>query len=132
MEDRMRSIYILLAFMILIGSCQGAAITSALNFTATTSQVEPFVSFFVGNSSCNQTGTVPDGATTNFKGSTYKFRVAVDPGTNYFRINATGGDHIGGNDYYYTTDFPASAVIYCNGASYDIEAIVGTWIAAAA
>jgi len=121
----MKTVYIFLAIILIIGSTQGMGITTALNRTVTTT---PGIVYFVGNATYNQTVTLPDAATVGWKGYMIPFIVVVDPGANYFRINATGGDDISGNNCYVTTDAVASLILTSDGTNYRVIGTpLGTW-----
>ncbi len=123
----MKLIFILLAAMLIVAPVYGIGITTALNKTGTAT---PSLMWFVGNATYNQTYTLPDAATTGWKGWPITFIVAVDPGSNYFRLNATGGDDVAGNNYYATTDLGASLTAVSDGTDYEIIGTPkGTWVA---
>jgi hypothetical protein len=124
----MKKVLVLLVVLFLIGHASGLGVTTALDRTVA---AKPGVVFFVGNASANQTFTLPDAATANLKGFPFEFVVNTDPGSYYFRLYATGADHIGGNDYYYITESGAVKVT-SDGADYHIQSHEGTWVAAAA
>ena len=121
----MKPIYlILIALMLCISVSSAAPITSGLNVTVTSSQVGPWL---VGNSSYNQTLTLPDAGLANFPGKEFAFTVKVNPGTHWVRLVGTGGDTIGGAAIYATTDYPANVVIYSDGTNWLVKSYKGLW-----
>ena len=124
----MKQIFILFAVFCLIGSACGLGITTSLDRTVS---AKPGVVFFVGNASANQTFTLPDAATANLKGFPFEFVVNTDPGSYYFRLTATGGDDIGGNNYYVITE-PGALKVTSDGTDYHVQSHEGTWVASAA
>jgi len=124
----MRDIFTLFVVMALIGSASGIGITTSLDRTVS---AKPGVVFFVGNASANQTFTLPDAATVNLKGFPFEFVVNTDPGSYYFRLTATGADHIGGNDYYIITELGAAKVV-SDGNDYHVQMHEGNWTSSGA
>ncbi len=121
----MKPIYlILLALLLCISASSAATITTALNVTVTSSQAGPWM---VGNSSYNQTLTLPDAGLTNFPGKEFAFTIKVNPGTNWVRIVGTGGDTIGGAAIFATSDYPANVVVYSDGTNWQVKSYKGLW-----
>lgn len=74
----------------------------------------------------NVTLTLPDAATV--PGRMYFISVSGDPGANYARITATGGDDINANNYLVSTEQWSTAVIVASNGAY--RALTsGTWAA---
>ncbi len=74
----------------------------------------------------NVTLTLPDAATV--PGRMYFISVSGDPGANYARVTATGGDDINANNYLVSTDQWSTAVIVASNGAY--RALTsGTWAA---
>mgnify|MGYP001769290308 CR=1 FL=1 len=74
----------------------------------------------------NVTLTLPDAATV--PGRMYFISVSGNPGANYARITATGGDDINANNYLVSTDQWSTAVIVASNGAY--RALTsGTWAA---
>ena len=74
----------------------------------------------------NVTLTLPDAATV--PGRMYFISVSGNPGSNYARITATGGDDINANNYLVSTDQWSNAVIVASNGAY--RALTsGTWAA---
>ena len=80
----------------------------------------------VDASGANRTLTLPDAATVD--GRIYFISVAGNPGNNYVRITATGGDDINANNYLVSTDQWSNAwIVASNGAYRAVTS--GTWTA---
>ena len=76
----------------------------------------------------NVTLTLPDAATV--PGRMYFISVSGNPGANYARVTATGGDDINANNYLVSTDQWSTAVIVASNGAY--RALTsGTWAAQA-
>lgn len=74
----------------------------------------------------NVTLTLPDAATV--PGRMYFISVSGNPGANYARVTATGGDDINANNYLVSTDQWSTAVIVASNGAY--RALTsGTWAA---
>ena len=74
----------------------------------------------------NVTLTLPDAATV--PGRMYFISVSGNPGANYVRITATGGDDINANNYLVSTEQWSTAVIVASNGAY--RALTsGTWAA---
>lgn len=74
----------------------------------------------------NVTLTLPDAATV--PGRMYFISVSGNPGANYARITATGGDDINANNYLVSTEQWSTAVIVASNGAY--RALTsGTWAA---
>jgi hypothetical protein len=118
--------------IILVLGINAQALNANVTINATIDS-NPNMLYFVGNTSHNQTITLPDAATSGWKGKILYFVLNADTGTHYFRLYAVGADHINENDYYYTTTYPASVVIVSDGADYHVIGTpLGTWTAAIA
>ena len=121
----MKPIYIILvALMLCIGASDAIAITSGTNDTVKATQPGPWM---VGNSSYNQTLTLPDAGLTNFPGKEFAFTIKVNPGTHWVRLVGTGGDTIGGAAIYATTDYPANVVVQSDGTNWLVKSYKGLW-----
>ena len=74
----------------------------------------------------NVTLTLPDAATV--PGRMYFISVSGNPGANYARVTATGGDDINANNYLVSTDQWSTVVIVASNGAY--RALTsGTWAA---
>lgn len=79
-------------------------------------------------SSANATLTLPDAATV--AGRMYLIGTDADPGSNYVKVTATGGDKIGGAGGYtimQTTDANAGMTVVSDGTRYLLVGINGSW-----
>ena len=80
----------------------------------------------INATAANVTLTLPDAATV--AGRMYFISVSGNPGANYARITATGGDDINANNYLVSTDQWSTAVIVASNGAY--RALTnGTWAA---
>lgn len=77
-------------------------------------------------SSANVTLTLPDAATV--PGRVYFISTSGNPGSNYVRITATGGDDINANNYLVSTDQWSNAWIVASNGAYR-AVTCGTWAA---
>lgn len=124
----MRLVLVALIMLLVAGSAHGIGITKTMDFSVPATQG---ITYIVGNASANQTATLLDAATSGLKGLPFTFVVSTDPGSYYFRLTATGADHIGGNDYYVITE-PGSISVVSDGSVYHVLYHEGTWAAVAA
>jgi len=95
------------------------------NQTTVTASTDTSI-YFVDASVVNKTVTLPDAALV--KGKLYLFKLIVDPGSYYLRINATGGDDIEGVNYQTSTVANSALQVSSNGTAYFIMGSVGTWV----
>ena len=70
----------------------------------------------INATAANVTLTLPDAATV--PGRMYFISVSGDPGANYARITATGGDDINANNYLVSTEQWSTAVIVASNGAY--------------
>lgn len=110
-----------------LGATGGSNVTDSSANIALDDSENQFV--LCGNSGANQTITLKDAATPDWSGKPVKFSVKTDPGANYVRIVATGGDLVGGGAVLRTTDYPASIEVASIGASYVVLNHEGSWVA---
>ncbi len=108
----------------------GKTVEFAVNATTTISTVLTSTSvkteYDVDVSGGNVTLTLPDAATV--PGRIYFVSTSGNPGNNYVRITATGGDDINANNYLVSTDQWSNAyIIAANGAYRAVTS--GTWAA---
>jgi len=108
----------------------GKTVEFAVNATTSISTVLTSTStkteYDVDASAANVTLTLPDAATV--PGRIYFVSTSGNPGSNYVRITATGGDDINANNYLVSTDQWSNAyIIAANGAYRAVTS--GTWAA---
>lgn len=102
----------------------GVNASTVLSTTLTASSTKTV--YDVDASGANRTLTLPDAATVN--GRIYFISVVGDPGNNFVRITATGGDDINANNYLVSTDQWSNAwIVASNGAYRALTS--GTWAA---
>ena len=102
----------------------GVNASTTINTVLTSSSTKTV--YDIDASAANVTLTLPDAATV--PGRMYFISVSGNPGANYARINATGGDDINANNYLVSTDQWSTAVIVASNGAY--RALTsGTWAA---
>lgn len=106
------------------GLAVGVNASTVLSTTLTSSSTKTV--YDVDASGANRTLTLPDAATVD--GRMYFISVAGNPGNNYVRITATGGDDINANNYLVSTDQWSTAIVVASNGAY--RALTsGTWAA---
>ena len=108
------------------GLAVGVNASTTINTLLTSSSTKTV--YDMDASSGNVTLTLPDAATV--PGRMYFISVSGDPGANYARITATGGDDINANNYLVSTEQWSTAVIVASNGAY--RALTsGNWTAQA-
>lgn len=100
--------------------------STAINTVLTSSSTKTV--YGINATSANATLTLPDAATVS--GRMYLIGTDADPGSNYVKVTATGGDKIGGAAGYtimQTTDANAGLTVVSDGTRYLLVGINGTW-----
>lgn len=106
------------------GLATGVNASTVLSTTLTASSVKTV--YDIDASGANRTLTLPDAATVG--GRMYFISVSGNPGSNYVRITATGGDDINANNYLVSTDQWSTALVVASNGAY--RALTsGTWAA---
>jgi hypothetical protein len=101
-------------------------VNASTNISTTLTSFSTKTVYDMDASSANVTLTLPDAATV--PGRMYFISTSVNPGSNYVRITATGGDDINGNNYLVSTDQWSNAwIVASNGAYRAVTS--GTWAA---
>lgn len=104
----------------------GVNASTTINTLLTSSSTKTV--YDIDASAANVTLTLPDAATV--PGRMYFISVSGDPGANYARITATGGDDINANNYLVSTEQWSTAVIVASNGAY--RALTsGNWTAQA-
>ncbi len=84
----------------------------------------------VDASATNVTITLPDAAALNVAGEPIFVGTATDPGDHYVKVNATGGDKLGGAGgatTLMTTSASAGMTLVSDSTNYEIMGDYGTW-----
>lgn len=106
------------------GLATGVNASTVLSTTLTASSTKTV--YDVDASGANRTLTLPDAALVD--GRMYFISVSGNPGSNYVRITATGGDDINANNYLVSTDQWSTALVVASNGAY--RALTsGTWAA---
>ncbi len=102
--------------------------TTTVDTTFTNATLKNFIP--VNASAANVTVTLPDAAALNVAGVPILIGTATDPGDHFVKLNAIGGDKLGGTGgatNLMTTSASAGLTLVSDGTNYEIVGAYGTW-----